>query len=341
MKPATKTTMYIKNAPQIDGLTFRSYAGLKDCTVITEITNASNQADNIDMFYTVEGVENNFKRLQRTDPARDIVFVEIDNQPVGFGRCRWDKELTGDYTYDFYLYMKPEGRLPGLSEALIDYFIDRLYKISEDHPADAPKYLQARASNHQPWMIEMIETLDFEPIRYEFEMSRPCSQPVEVTPLPEGIEVRQPTPEQYRQVWEAESEAFRDHWGYTEPTEENYQWWLNFPFFDEKRELWRVAWEGEEVVGMVLNFIDHPENEQAGRKRGYTEFISVRRPWRRKGVARALLTRSIKMFQEMGMEETSLGVDAKNPNGALQLYESVGYHEYERTTIYRREMKQD
>lgn len=338
MVQATKNTIYIKNAPQIEGLSFRSYTGLEDCVAMTEIINASNQTDKIDAFYTVEGVENNYKQLQRTDPARDIVFIEIDGEPVGFGRCRWSKELTGNYTYDFHFYVKPEGRLPGLIESVIDYFIDRLYEISEDHPADAPKFYQAWASNHQPWYMEMIEDLDFEPIRYEFEMSRPCSEPMEVTSLPDGIEVRRPTPEQYRQVWEAQAEAFRDHWGYTEPTETNFQWWLNFPFFDPERDLWRVAWEGEEVVGMVLNFIDHEENKQAGRKRGYTEFISVRRPWRRMGVARALLTQSIKMFQELGMDETSLGVDTKNPNGALHLYESVGYRERERTTLYRKKI---
>jgi ribosomal protein S18 acetylase RimI-like enzyme len=91
---------------------------------------------------------------------------------------------------------------------------------------------------------------------------------------------------------------------------------------------------------MVLNFIDKQQNEEYDRKRGYTEGISVRRPWRRQGVARGLLTRSIKMFQEMGMEETALGVDVENPRGALNLYESVGYKETKRYTTFRKEMDQ-
>ena len=37
---------------------------------------------------------------------------------------------------------------------------------------------------------------------------------------------------------------------------------------------------------MVRNFINHKENQEANRKRGYTENISVRRPWRRQGIAR-------------------------------------------------------
>jgi ribosomal protein S18 acetylase RimI-like enzyme len=338
MEQKIKNFIQIENAPEIEGLAFRSFSDASDYPIMTEIINTANLADQDETLRTVEGTENSYKHFQRTDPDRDLIFIEIDGTPVGYGRCRWDEEPDGKYLYSFYMYLKPEGRLPGLPEALMEYFINRLHEISLDHPADAPKYLQSWGSNFQPWYTDKLEALDFEIIRYEFEMARPCAQPVEVTPLPEGIEVRQPTPEQYRQVWEAQEEAFQDHWGYVEPTEQDYQWWLEFPHFDQN--IWKVAWQGDEVVGMVLNFIAQKENKTLKRKRGYTEFISVRNPWRRQGIARSLLTQSIKMFQELGMDETSLGVDAKNPNGALRLYKSVGYEEYKRTMVYRKEMTQ-
>ncbi|MEJ2511570.1 MAG: GNAT family N-acetyltransferase, partial [Anaerolineales bacterium] len=80
----------------------------------------------------------------------------------------------------------------------------------------------------------------------------------------------------------------------------------------------------------------HKENQKYNRLRGYTEDISVRRPWRRQGVARALLTQSIQMFIDMGMDETDLAVDAENPNGALQLYKSVGYEPFRTSMVYRK-----
>lgn len=92
---------------------------------------------------------------------------------------------------------------------------------------------------------------------------------------------------------------------------------------------------------MVLNFLDEAENEEYQRKRGYTEGISVRRPWRRRGLARALLTRSLKMFQDMGMTEAALGVDTQNLSGALRLYESVGFQPVKKLTIYRKQFSND
>ncbi len=52
-------------------------------------------------------------------------------------------------------------------------------------------------------------------------------------------------------------------------------------------DYWQVAWDGDQVAGMVLNFIDTAENEENHRLRGYTGTICVRRPWRRRGLARA------------------------------------------------------
>ena len=45
------------------------------------------------------------------------------------------------------------------------------------------------------------------------------------------------------------------------------------------------------------------------------------------------------MFQEMGMEDTALGVDTQNPSGAKRLYESVGYKEIKRQTTYRKALE--
>ena len=46
--------------------------------------------------------------------------------------------------------------------------------------------------------------------------------------------------------------------------------------------------------------------------RGWLEHISVRRPWRRRGLASALIARSLRVLRERGFEEAALGVDAEN-----------------------------
>jgi ribosomal protein S18 acetylase RimI-like enzyme len=318
----------------LPGLNFRGFRGKEDFPHMADIINAVNETDDNDGFVTPEEIEKNYSFLQRSDTAQDLVFIEIDGIPVGYGRCMWDEEMDGDYLYSFFIHMKEEGRNNGIGYSVARYFINRLTKISNDHPVDAPKYFQSWCSDTQTWYNRLMTKLGFEPVRYGISMIRPGSQPVKVFPLPENIEVREVQPEDYRKIWEADVEAFRDHWGFVEQTEKDYQAYLEFPYFEP--ELWKVAWDGDQVVGMVRNFINPKENEKFNRQRGYTEFISVRRPWRRQGVARALLTQSIQMFLDMGMDETSLGVDTQNPNSAMQLYHSVGYTETKRYITYRK-----
>jgi ribosomal protein S18 acetylase RimI-like enzyme len=335
MKTLVKTddAIIVKNDPQIPGLTFRKFRGESDFEAMAWIINAANQADGDDHIATVEDIRNNYAHMERSDTDKDMLFVEFEGQPVGYGRCMWDTELNGDYLYTFFVNLHPNWRSDDIPLAMMEFFQERLIEIAAQHPAEAPKYFQTWGLSHATWHKELMDELGLDPVRYGISMTRPCSQPVEVNSLPEGIEVRAVKPEEYRKVFEADAEAFRDHWGYVPPTDKDYQRWLNQSTFDPA--IWKVAWEGDQVVGMVLNFIDHPENEEFNRKRGYTECISVRRPWRRQGVARSLLTQSIQMFQEMGMEETALGVDTNNPNGAMKLYESVGYIETKRYVTYR------
>jgi ribosomal protein S18 acetylase RimI-like enzyme len=103
-------------------------------------------------------------------------------------------------------------------------------------------------------------------------------------------------------------------------------------------DLWEVAWDGDQVAGMVLNFLNRKENEEYNRLRGWTENISVRKPWRRRGLARALLTRSLQRFKDMRMDHAALGVDTQNLTGALDLYKSVGFVVEKRHTTYRKKL---
>ena len=137
-----------------------------------------------------------------------------------------------------------------------------------------------------------------------------------------------------RAIWEAEAEAFRDHWGYVEPTEANYQSFLIRPNTDAT--LWKVAWDEEGVAGQVRSYIDPRENAEFGRQRGYTEDISTARRWRRRGVAKALIVESIRELAGRGMTEVALGVHTENPTGAFQLYSSLGYEIVGTWTVYRK-----
>jgi ribosomal protein S18 acetylase RimI-like enzyme len=211
-----------------------------------------------------------------------------------------------------------------------------LREIARGHPAKTGKRFRVWATEREVGAQALFAWAGYERVRHYIMMTRPTSLALPEAPLPEDLEVRPVEPGQVRAVWEAMWEARRDHWGYVEPTEQDYRRWTRGRLFDPG--LWKVAWAGEEVAGMVLNRLDREQNRKYGRWRGYTQDVFVRRPWRRRGLARSLLVQSIGMFREMGMEETALGVDTENLSGALGLYEGLGYREVERHTFFEKGM---
>ena len=89
---------------------------------------------------------------------------------------------------------------------------------------------------------------------------------------------------------------------------------------------------------MVLGFIDHEQNKRQRRRRGWTENICVRRPWRKRGLAHALIAENLRELNARGMTEAALGVDTESLTGALRVYESMGFRAVRRDAVWRKPM---
>lgn len=335
-------TIDVLEAPDFPGLSFRGFRGEEDYPLMHAAIMGSKEADGDERSDTVEDIARTYSHLHNCDPETDMLFVEVDGEVVGYQRVTWWKEEeTGYYLYTVITFLLPEWRGMGLWQAMLAWGEDRLREIAAGHPAEAEKFFDAWSPDDTADRTALYTGTGYEPVAYHADMVRPTLENILDLPVPDGLEIRPVKPEHYRLIWEADKEAFQDHWGYTEDeyNEEAYKNWQ-----EDKTifmpELWKIAWDIEknEVAGQVRSFIAHRENEEYNRKRGYTEFISVRRPYRRRGLAKKLIAESLHELKRRGMEEAALGVHTDNPNGAFQLYEFMGYQMVRRFTSYRKPM---
>jgi mycothiol synthase len=327
----------------LPGLIFRGFQGDADYPNILAVIRSCSDVDGLERAERLEDIANNYAHLHHCDPYQDMRFAEIKGEVVGYTRCWWDIDGDGQWIGFQFGYVLPEWRHKGVGSSLMRFSEGRLQTIasqlkeSGELPKEAVCFLDSSVHDTERDRTHLIERFNYQPVRYAFEMVRPDLENIPDLGLPVGVELRPVKPEQLRQIWEASNEAFRDHWGYIPDPWEEFERMVNEP--DHDPNLWRVAWQGDQVAGMVLNFIDKDQNEMYGRKRGYTENICVRRAWRKQGVAKALIAMSLKVLKERGMTEAGLGVDAENTSGALSLYKYMGYQEVKRMTIYRKEIK--
>ena len=324
----------VKDAPAIPGLSFRHFRGDSDYPIILDINTRSKIADGMGHdIHTLDSITHVYSNTPNHDPYNDTLFAEINGMAVAFNRVYMERELEGPRIYNHVGFVVPEWRGKGIGRAMLRWAESRAREIEATQTEEAPALAGTEVYSGAPGLENLLKEEGYEPVRYGFAMQTPNLDNIPEAPMPEGLEVRPASPEHYRAIWEANKEAFRDHWGATEE-KGDFEEWLKHPFVQP--DLWMVGWDGDQVAGSILNFIDTEYNEREGHKVGYTEWITVRRPWRRRGLARALLSRSMKMHKELGMERTALGVDTENPTGALQLYLSMGYREIARSTMYRK-----
>lgn len=326
----------------ITGLTLRRFRGEVDYPAIIGILRGSANADGLERAEQLEDIVNTYTHLHHCDPYRDMLFAEVDRDVIGYCRTWWEVEGSGQWIGFQLGNVLPQWRRKGIGSTFLSFTEERLHHIAGqlketgELPADAPCLLDNFVSSTETDRINLLERRGYLPVRYAFEMVRPDLENIPDLPLPEGIEVRPVEADHMRLIWEASNEAFRDHWGYIPDPWEAFEQMINDPDFDPS--IWRVAWQGDEIAGMVLSFINQDENEMYGHKRGYTENICVRRPWRRQGLAKALIAQSLEALKERGMTDAGLGVDAENISGALHLYEFMGYRVVKRQTIYRKQV---
>ncbi len=326
----------------VSGIRLRGFRGETDYPNILAVIYGCAAADGLERSEQLEDVANNYAHLHHCDPYSDMIFAEVNEKVVGYSRCWWEVEGSGQWIGFQFGNVLPEWRHKGIGSALLRFIelhlegIARQLKAKGELPADAECLLDNYTSSSETDRIFLLERRGYQAVRYTYDMVRPNLENIPDFTLPPGVEVRAAKPEHLRTIWEASNEAFRDHWGYIPDPWEGFEAFIHSPDYDPS--LWRVAWQDDQVVGMVLSFIDKDQNEIYGRKRGYTENICVRRPWRKQGVAKALIAMSLKALKERGMTEASLGVDTENTSGALHLYEQMGYQVIKRGTIYRKQI---
>lgn len=327
LKTTEKQLFNVPALGQVDGLAFRYFVGKEDFQIMHEIWDEVRKFYKSEWVSTPEGIEKDQQWRKNFDINTQQVIVELNGEPIGAFNWNWNyDEYDQHYSLHTGIDLLEEFWDTPIPELMMDFQEEKVIAMT-DHLTDHPRVLQTWCKKINPVLPDFYGSRGYEPTRYFFKLSRPIEEPVGDYPLPQGLEIREVKPEHYRTIWNANHEAFKDHWGYSKPTEEQFQVWQQ-----EKRwfqpHLWKIAWDGDQVAGQVGNFVDAVENKEFNRRRAYTEEISVGRKWRGRGLAKALIAESIRMFQQMGeFEETTLSVDADNPNGALKLYTTMGYVE--------------
>ncbi len=141
------------------------------------------------------------------------------------------------------------------------------------------------------------------------------------------------TAELSERVRRAKNSAFVDHWGSQPAGVEQWESMVGLSSF--RPDLSRIALVDDEVVGFVTTEVNEDDWERQGFSSGYIGLVGTVRPWRRRGLASALLRAVLEAYSLEGLERAVLDVDTESPTGALGVYTALGFTPTTRDVAYR------
>ncbi len=260
------------------------------------------------------------------------VAVLPSGRILGYGEV--EDTLANHARIGSWIRVHPDVRGQGIETALIEWIETRARTSVPLAPPEIRVALSQGTPDEDEIANALFQERGYAVIRHFLRMQIELDREIPEPRWPEGVQVRTFDLERdLEEMVHAYRDAFQDHWGHVNvPFEEDLQEWdhwiRNDPEFDPTLAFLAVS--GPTIVG--LSACDPTFSEDPGM--GFIDVLGVRRAWRRRGIARALLYHTFREFQHRGQKRVGLGVDATSLTGANRVYEASGMRPARRVTVY-------
>jgi mycothiol synthase len=276
------------------------------------------------------------------EPGFDVqrqtqVVIHPDGRLIGYGVVDFFRPEAPEL--DVYLHTSEQQQdrwtMPYLFDWAEQIAHESLHKVSPEIRVVLHAYTHAEDAFYSGELRKTGLALVRHAFRMDirFDEGTPPAAPI----WPEGYELKViydradwPT------VYEVYRDGWRDHFGYVErPAEDNYPLWIHHWERSFVPGTWYVAMDGQEMVGICLCEPTHNDDETFG----WVSILTVRRAYRRKGLAMALLQTAFHDLYHKGRRRIGLGVDAMSLTGATRLYERAGMRVDIQVDLYEKELR--
>ena len=305
----------------MEDLIFRSAHGPEDAPALIALHAACATKDKTDPLSLVEYLPNRewYENELATTTKEDWVIAEVAGKVVGYGHALWNwQEADGTAVLLHLGWVMPAYRGRGIGGELLARLESRC--LAKATAITATQFEFGANAGGTDFDAQALLTTNGYFTGYTvWEMEKDLSRDLTECPPPEGYEIRPVTPDHHLAIWQCIGDAYdvsRPGGRFaTIPTESGVQDYFHRDSADPS--LWFVAWRGSRVAGQVLCRI--------GNDRAEVFEVSVGYAHRRKGLAKALLSRALLALRERELKSVRLYTVYENPTEAWRLYEQCGF----------------
>lgn len=295
---------------------------------IDRILDCQREMDAVDhpSYTTTRGeIADDFAR-ENVDPARDMLVAEDEGGRIlAHGEVIVPLERDSEAPAYVWGGVRPSARGRGLGRALLAWqrarALEHLSRVDEPLPGWIVTYVdEVAVASSGP----LLARFGLEVRRWFTTLTRELGTPIPEPAAYDDLELRSPTDADAEAVRIARNAAFRDHWG-SQPRSAS-DWALRWAGETERHDLSSIAVDADgAVAGLVLTEVNPEDFGPQGYSSVYVSLVGTVAAHRRRGLAAALLSRSMRLAAAEGLERAVLDVDSASPTGAVGLYTRLGF----------------
>ncbi|ARC55727.1 Mycothiol acetyltransferase [Frondihabitans sp. 762G35] len=309
----------------------------EDAVAVHALRRASGRIDHPAYIVTLEEIERDLERSE-IDLVRDAALAQdAQGEIVAYGSVVLLSSQSTLVRSVLDGAVHPARRREGIGEQLLAWQEQRALQQLATSEKTLPGWILSFADERAEGALALFSKRGFEFKRWWLELSRDLAEPLPVVPLDDAVRVVPVTDEWSERIREARNDVFRDHWGSQPIPADTWADLMGLPIARPDLSWLAVDRATDEIVAFVLTTVNEEEWEQVGFSHGYVEYVGVRRTFRGRGIAQALLVHALGVYRERGLDRAVLDVDSESPTGAVGLYEHLGFRAVNRSVSLVRE----
>lgn len=272
------------------------------------------------------------------DLTADTRVAVVDGDVVGWAHAWHQPAGERLERADLVGEVDPAHRGRGLGRRLLAWTLDRATLQLRAHDHDLPRHIRGHAYDWQEDRARLFARFGLTPARWSDELLLPLDGDLPAAADPAGIRLVPWTEDRDADALVLRNAAFADHWGSTVVHTDLWAEVVRGPCSRPDLSFLAVDEAADELVGLSLNHVFPEDEALTGRRDAWIAILGTRADVRGRGVASALIARSVRSFAAAGFTHAAIEVDADNPTGAARLYRSLGFEPHARSVIHLLEL---
>lgn len=293
-----------------------------DLHAVCQVMLRSNLTDGVPEVPTVEELSEELDD-ERVVLATDTRVAVEEGVVVGVSYTyHLPSEVREERCYVFG-WVDPAHRGRSIGSRLLEWGLARAAEQLRSTRRDLPLRLRVNAPATAADAHRLFVDHGLRPVRWFETLLRPTT-PALPHREPDGVRLA-PWPDgRDDEIRVVKNLAFADHWGST-PTDPLH-WHQMVRGHGARPDLSFVALDDDQrVVALCVNKRFPDDDAVTGRSEGCITTLGTLSGWRGRGVASALVARSLRAFVDAGLSHALIEVDGESPTGASRLYRSLGF----------------